>query len=62
MEILAELSIQRLVDESKWSGEEPFQYQNISDDRRELLPRWDFVPDGLLVWQAWQNWVYSNTE
>jgi len=60
VEILAELSIQRLVEESKWPGEEPFHYRNISDNRHGMLPRWDFVPDGLLVWQAWQNWVYSN--
>jgi 8-oxo-dGTP pyrophosphatase MutT (NUDIX family) len=63
VEAAADLSIQRLVakgewpgmmpaTQSKWKGSKPpnSEYEN------EDWMNWDFVPDGLLVWEAWLKW------
>ena len=56
----ADRSIQRFADAKKWPG----SYPPIQSDRKgskpddvayenEVWAEWDFVPDGLLVWEAW---------
>jgi hypothetical protein len=57
----ADLSMQRAADAMTWPG----AYPPKQSDLRGTLPddsvfvgnghwkKWDFVPDGLLVWKAW---------
>jgi len=57
------LSIGRLYDAGKWSGHESevfmalkaIQDLKIEGSGEEI--KWDFVPDGLLVWVAWLKWL-----
>lgn len=57
----ADRSIQRLADDSKWPGAYPpiqsVQKGSIADIcvsyTADEWNEWDFVPDGLLVWEAW---------
>lgn len=65
VESAADLSIQRLVSQSEWPGILPA----VQSQRRGSKPTnvayaedwmtWDFVPDGLLVWEAWLKWRQS---
>jgi isopentenyldiphosphate isomerase len=65
VEAAADLSIQRLVDkkewpgmlpaiQSKWKGKMPAETPCSSSSKDWAT--WDFVPDGLLVWEAWLKW------
>lgn len=60
----ADLSIQRLDKQNAWPGTHP----PIQSDLRGVAPKdvaynnddwkkWDFVPDGLLVWEAWLEYL-----
>lgn len=57
----ADLSIQRLEDSKAWPGSQPAirsepnvaLLKDVSYDSDESWKEWDFVPDGLLVWEAW---------
>ena len=66
VEAAADLSIQRLVSnkewpgkypaiQSKWKGSQPPD-ENFATEGSEDWTTWDFVPDGLLVWEAWLQW------
>merc|ERR1712194_483132 len=63
VEAASDLSIQRLVSKEEWPGMLPA----IQSKRKGGIPpnegydhdewaTWDFVPDGLLVWEAWLRW------
>lgn len=67
VEAAADLSIQRLVSkkdwpgtfpavQSKWKGNLPSDDRKFETDGTEDWATWDFVPDGLLVWEAWLRW------
>jgi len=67
VELAAELSIKRLEESGKWPGES-FDYRcagiesgPLKDTLKDGEELWDFVPDGLLVWQAWQQWANNNS-
>jgi len=66
VEASADLSIQRLlakkewpgtlpVIQSKWRGRQPTN-QRFESGGAEQWDKWDYVPDGLLVWEAWLRW------
>jgi hypothetical protein len=62
----ADRSIQRFAETKTWPGlypavqsgsaftEEELQYNSTASLSWE---EWDFVPDGLLVWEAWLHWI-----
>lgn len=61
----ADLSIQRLVERKCWPGTYPVLQSNYQrnippveyeNDGTQNWDQWDFVPDGLLVWEAWLRW------
>lgn len=57
----ADLSIQRLVEKSEWPGRLPTRIkERLTESQRggdnDAWKSWDYVPDGLLVWEAWLNW------
>jgi isopentenyldiphosphate isomerase len=63
----ADRSIQRFQAKGEWPGSEPAvqsasqgaapaDVSYVSDD----WMAWDFVPDGLLVWEAWLQWLDNN--
>jgi len=56
VEKAASLSIQRLMDNGKWPGEQPIHGSVDVVEEGEEWMDWDFVPDGLLVWEAWRAW------
>ena len=63
----AQKSIERLIEAGKWPGKNPEPVilsrssQNEGDDvTDEEWDTWDYVPDGLLVWEAWNDWIISN--
>ena len=61
--VAADLSIQRLARDGKWPGKvPPIQSEwlgclpdNEKYEETDEWANWDFVPDGLLVWEAWLN-------
>jgi isopentenyldiphosphate isomerase len=60
VEAAADRSILRLGERAEWPGRSPpiqSSRHGDADDpvRKEAVPwrEWDFVPDGLLVWEAW---------
>ncbi|EJK50018.1 hypothetical protein THAOC_31056 [Thalassiosira oceanica] len=62
----ADLSIERLVNDGAWPGEKVIlDYEptimslkeRYSEEKYEGWERWDYVPDGLLVWQAWKKYL-----
>ena len=68
VEAAADLSIQRLAEKKAWPG----AYPVIQSKWKESKPpndectgggddweTWNFVPDGLLVWEAWLKWRES---
>jgi 8-oxo-dGTP pyrophosphatase MutT (NUDIX family) len=67
----ADRSIQRFADAQKWPGSYP-PIQSLSPGKECLeagkgyetteWKEWDFVPDGLLVWEAWLEMLRSETE
>ena len=64
IEVAADMSIDRLVKMGTWPGGRD---KYISKDDQELKAfvkewaNWDFVPDGLLVWEAWTSFISSQT-
>ena len=66
VEVAGELSIERLVEQGVWPGSETEleKKERAASNTGTLLKSnvaetWDFVPDGLLVWVAWKNFVHS---
>ena len=64
VEISAQLSIERLIEENRWPGKISPSYQPRSENVKtkdininEAWKSWDYVPDGLLVWEAWKEWM-----
>lgn len=67
VEAAADLSISRFAQKQEWPG----QYPPIQSSRKGCAPdiplddsvrrwdSWDFVPDGLLVWEGWLQWLAS---
>lgn len=64
IEAAADLSIQRLASKKEWpgsyppiqsqrKGSAPTSSEQYTNDDVEDWTQWDFVPDGLLVWEAW---------
>ena len=63
----ADRSIQRLAEKRSWPGSYPpiqsawnGELQQEADSAQSEAHdwgAWDFVPDGLLVWDAWLNWL-----
>jgi 8-oxo-dGTP pyrophosphatase MutT (NUDIX family) len=55
----ADLSMQRLAERNEWPGryhpplQSLYQGQVPPDTTKYAVETWDFVPDGLLVWEAW---------
>ena len=57
----ADLSMQRAAEKRTWPGEYPpilssfkgILPHDVQDTEHEGWNEWDFVPDGLLVWNAW---------
>ena len=42
-------------------GECKAMSQSSGDKSKNVNPlSWDFVPDGLLVWKAWKEWISKN--
>ena len=64
IEVAADMSIDRLVKKGAWPG---CRDKYIAKDDKELKAfvkewaAWDFVPDGLLVWEAWTSFIASQT-
>lgn len=63
IEAAADRSIQRLVDRQSWPSRLPAiqsdplgEVENISYEDQDWR-KWDFVPDGLLVWEAWLRFL-----
>jgi isopentenyldiphosphate isomerase len=60
----ADRSIQRFQAKGEWPGSEPpiqsasqgAAPADVSHDSDDWMA-WDFVPDGLLVWEAWLQWL-----
>lgn len=57
----AQLSIERLSESGKWPGSEQQKLVKALKKNGEYnngeWKTWDFVPDGLLVWEAWNDWL-----
>ena len=58
----ADLSIQRLIEKNAWPGTIPIDMEKRLTESKEYergdhaSKNWDYVPDGLLVWEAWLEW------
>jgi hypothetical protein len=69
VEVAAALSIDRLVGGAYWPGgipssegvqlNEKIDYVKKQYANDQAWETWDFVPDGLLVWEAWLKWFKS---
>jgi len=72
VEAAADRSIRRLVENGAWPGRNPplqssrkGEYEDdavilLKDETVKQWKTWDFVPDGLLVWEAWLEAVASS--
>mmetsp|Transcript_20936 Transcript_20936/g.29550 ORF Transcript_20936/g.29550 Transcript_20936/m.29550 type:complete len:506 (-) Transcript_20936:80-1597(-) len=74
IEQAAQLSINRLKQVGEWPGTYPQDDNNNEDENSSAgvvassdthndnddWKQWDFVPDGLLVWNAWIEWYHNN--
>mmetsp|Transcript_5364 Transcript_5364/g.6557 ORF Transcript_5364/g.6557 Transcript_5364/m.6557 type:complete len:477 (+) Transcript_5364:26-1456(+) len=62
----ARLSIDRLKARNAWPGDDfsddPHVDGLIDTDEGTDWKDWDFVPDGLLVWEAWEQWRRQNKQ
>ena len=61
----ADMSIARLLEQQKWPGKVPLDWDErtrVAVDTNEPWASWDYVPDGLLVWQAWLEWRRCRTD
>lgn len=60
----ARLCVERMKEAGSWPGEEPFALTLANQDSRSVheyeenndWTTWEYVPDGLLVWEAWLKW------
>ena len=57
----ADLSIARLMEKNQWPGPLPRNWEERSRALKTVTPEsewasWDYVPDGLMVWEAWLDW------
>ena len=58
----ADLSIQRLIENKTWPANVPVDFEKRLTDSQSCVGTdsawkdWDYVPDGLLVWEAWLEW------
>lgn len=57
----ADLSIARLVELNQWPGTLPRNWEQRSRaittvTQESEWASWDYVPDGLMVWEAWLEW------
>jgi 8-oxo-dGTP pyrophosphatase MutT (NUDIX family) len=70
IEKAAQMSIGRLKRSNEWPGmgmleernyekylTDDGEYELSSNEGNEDWREWDFVPDGLLVWEAWRRWM-----
>jgi 8-oxo-dGTP pyrophosphatase MutT (NUDIX family) len=69
VEAAADRSIERLYAQTAWPGGTPPVQSprggnltpsdtiGVGKDQSEAWKEWDFVPDGLLVWEAWLQWL-----
>eukprot|EP00977_Amphora_coffeiformis_P009424 scaffold2179_cov165-Amphora_coffeaeformis.AAC.28 len=71
IEAAADRSIQRLEAKHAWPGSSPaiqsprkgeLVGHRSTSDRNDAWKEWDFVPDGLLVWEAWLHWKAKKGE
>lgn len=72
VEVAAALSIDRLVQRGTWPGtalevvdasamSEKVDNLKKYNGSQQVWESWDFVPDGLLVWEAWLKWLNGKT-
>jgi len=63
----ADLSMQRLIEKGEWPGgisshmASRIAKSKIHEDDSCKWREWDYVPDGLLVWEAWLEWQNRNS-
>jgi isopentenyldiphosphate isomerase len=69
VEAAADRSIERLYEQGAWPGStppvqsprhghvSPNDADHVGENHEEVWKEWDFVPDGLLVWEAWLRWL-----
>jgi len=76
IEVAAEMSIDRLMEKDAWpgsscnnervrgdaEGNEQLELKAKYDNRYQSWDTWDFVPDGLLVWEAWKSFLSGHKE
>lgn len=65
VEQAAAMSINRLIKDDKWpGGSDDFNFDTdgaiSNSEMNSNWKEWDFVPDGLLVWVAWLQWLQNN--
>ncbi len=54
------LSIRRLLEANKWPGKDSDIEETLGSIETTIArdeDKWDYVPDGLLVWNAWLKWL-----
>jgi hypothetical protein len=64
VEVSAALSIEQLWKRGVWPGSEEdamkaIQQAKNAGDTIAPICDWDYVPDGLLVWVAWLQWLHN---
>lgn len=58
----ADLCIHRMIDTGTWPGSTPIDMDArmatslAVSNGEDVWKKWDYVPDGLLVWEAWLDW------
>ena len=64
VKVAADMSIARLAEKGDWPGglgsgnvKHTEDVKLLHDKCDEEWENWDFVPDGLLVWQAWTSYI-----
>ena len=64
----ADLSIKRLIEKGKWPGavsksmSSRVAKSKVHEDDSCKWREWEFVPDGLLVWEVWLEWQNSSDD
>jgi len=65
----AALSMERLMDSGCWPGSERdcieairLGSHHVGRREKSIGDYWDYVPDGLLVWVAWIQWLRDNSK
>ncbi len=65
VKLVADESVDRLLKQGDWTGSnrgndiapEPAVASSWNYDSVPRLDTWDFVPDGLLIWEAWKSYI-----